>query len=281
MKIAYCGYDFFYACLKELLVSRHDVYRVFTFPCDNRYNFNQYIWEICSEHNLPLTDKRLDKTTVVELEREGCELIITAGYRYKIPDLSKSAIKAINIHPTLLPTGRGVWPLPWTILTNQLQSGITIHKLVQEYDAGDILLQDSFPLTSDERLETLSAKAQLLAKKLLLKVVTNFEQYWNQAQQQSGQASEWGLPEKSQRTLDWSLPIESLDRICRAFGKFGCFATFNQQDWIVYGLNAWKQAHTYTVGSVVHKTNTEMIIAASDGLVSLLYFEPESINVAE
>jgi hypothetical protein len=32
MKIAYCGYDFFYACLNELLAGQHDVYRVFTFP---------------------------------------------------------------------------------------------------------------------------------------------------------------------------------------------------------------------------------------------------------
>ncbi len=281
MKIAYCGYDFFYACLNELLAGQIDVYRVFTFPCDNRFNYNQYIREICNRHKLPMTDKRLDETTVTELEREGCELIITAGYRYKIPDLSKSAIKGINVHPTLLPAGRGVWPLPWTILTNQPQSGVTIHKLIQEYDAGDILLQESFPVTPDERLETLSAKVQLLAKDLLLKAITDFDHHWSRSQPQTGQASEWGLPEKFQRTLNWDLPIENLDRICRAFGKFGCFATFNQQDWVVYGLNAWKQTHTYAVGSVVHKTNTEMIIAARDGLVSLLYFEPESSGVVE
>jgi len=276
MKIAYCGYDFFYACLNELLAAQYEVCRVFTFPCDNRYNFNQYIREICSRHNLPLNERRLDEAALIELEQEGCELIITAGYRYKVPDLSHTVMRGINIHPTLLPTGRGVWPLPWTILTNQPRSGVTIHKLTQEYDTGDILAQDSFPLDANERLETLSVKVQLLAKTLLKSVMTDIDQYWDQAQPQTGQGSEWGLPEKSQRTLNWNLPIESLDRICRAFGKFGCFATFNQQTWIVYGLNAWKQAHTYTVGSVVHKTNTEMIIAASDGLVSLLYFEPVS-----
>jgi len=274
MKIAYCGYDFFYACLNGLLAAQHDVFRVFTFPCDNQYNFNHYIREICSHYNLPLTDRRLDETAITELKQEGCELIIAAGYRYKIPDLSQSAIRGINIHPTLLPTGRGVWPLPWTILTKQSESGVTIHKLNQEYDAGDILAQVSFPLSRDERLESLSAKVQLSAKALLKSVMTDFDRYWDNAKPQSGQANEWGMPDKLQRTLDWNMPIENLDRVCRAFGKFGCFATFDRQSWVVYGLNAWKQVHNYNIGSVVHKTNTEMIIAASDGLVSLLYFEP-------
>jgi methionyl-tRNA formyltransferase len=273
MKIAYCGYDFFSACLDELLAAQHDVCRVFTFPCDNRFNFNQYIREICDEYQLPLTDRRLDAAAVKELEAEGCELIITAGYRYKIPELSKSTVKGINLHPTLLPVGRGIWPLPWTILTNQQQSGVTIHKLIESYDTGDILLQQSFPLMLDERLESLSAKVELLAKELLIKVISDFDYYWGQSRPQSGEASVWGMPDQDQRTLNWQLPVKDLDRICRAFGKFGCYATFDQRNWVVYGLSAWRQAHDFTIGSVIHKTNTEMIVAASDGLVSLLYFE--------
>lgn len=281
MKIAYCGYDFFYACLNELLVSQHDVCKVFTFPCDNRFNFNRYIRDICINHNLPLIEQRLDEAALEELASEGCELIITAGYRYKVPDLSKTAIKGINVHPTLLPVGRGVWPLPWTILTNQQQSGVTIHKLSDDYDAGDILLQQSFPVAPNERLESLSAKTQLLAKELLNKVMADFDCYWGNSQPQSGESSFWAMPDKTQRTLNWQLCVEELDRICRAFGKFGCHASFDQREWIVYELNVWKQSHNYAIGSVVHKTNTEMIVAARDGLVSLLYFEVKSSGVAK
>jgi methionyl-tRNA formyltransferase len=274
MKIAYCGYDFFHACLIELLAGQYDVYRVFTFPCDNQFNFNLYIREICDKHNLPLTDLQVDEAVVKELEKEGCELIITAGYRYKVPDLTRSSMMGINVHPTLLPVGRGIWPLPGTILTDQHQSGVTIHKLSEEYDAGDVLLQQSFPLTTDERLESLSAKVQLVAKDLLLKVMADFDSYWVHSRPQTGDTSVWDMPDREQRTLSWQLPVKDLDRTCRAFGKFGCYATFNEQNWVVYGLTAWKQAHDFTIGSVVHKTNTEMIVAASDGLVSLLYFEP-------
>lgn len=274
MKIAYCGYDFFHACLSDLLVSRHDVHRVFSFPCDNRYNFNRYIRELCRQHSIPFSEQRMDENAVTELAAEGCELIITAGYRYKIPDLTAYSIRGINIHPTLLPAGRGVWPLPWTILTAQKYSGVTIHQLSGDYDAGHILAQRDFLVDVNERLESLSAKAQLLATDLLRSVMLDFGHYWHSALPQRGEVIEWGMPSKEQRTLDWHSGVADLDRLCRAFGKFGCFAFFEQRNWVVYGLTAWQYQHAYDIGAVVHKTNTEMIVAASDGLVSLLYFDP-------
>jgi len=273
MKIAYCGYDFFHACLRALLVENLNVHRAFTFPCDNRYNFNQYIRAICSEHEIPLSEQRVDESIIRDLEADGCELLITAGYRYKIPDLGNSTIKGINIHPALLPIGRGIWPLPWTILTDQKQSGVSIHRLTENYDSGDILLQRSFSLDRAERLESLSVKVQLLAKFMLHQIMVDFDHYWNKSYPQNGDAVVWNMPDKMQRTLDWEKGIDELDRICRAFGKFGCFASFENRSWVVYGLTAWKEPHQFPPGSVVHKTNTETIIAAADGLVSLLYFE--------
>ena len=85
MKIAYCGYDFFSSCLRYLVQSEHEILKVFTFPCDNRINFNQYIYEICNEYNIPTTEQAISIESVKQLIEQGCELIITAGYRYKVP----------------------------------------------------------------------------------------------------------------------------------------------------------------------------------------------------
>lgn len=274
MKIAYCGYDFFSAGLQELLATHHQIHRIFTVPCDNRYNYNQYIYQIGQTHDIPVSEQRVDSHVLEQLQSENCELLITAAYYYKIPDLSDTGIKGFNVHPTLLPVGRGVWPLPWTILTRQTQSGVTIHKLAPEYDSGDILLRRAFSLSANECLESLSAKLQLTAKTMMVEAVDNLERYWQSAQPQTGEASVWNQPSKEQRTLNWHDNVTDLDRICRAFGKFGCFAYFDNRSWVVYGLVGWQQPHSHHPGSVVHKTNTEMIVAAGDGLVSLLYFEP-------
>jgi len=273
MKIAYCGYDFFSASLRSLLNADKNVYRLFTVPDRGSANTNQYMNDISTQFGIPISDERIDDQTIRQLEEEGCELLITAAYNYKIPSLDSIDIRGINVHPTLLPQGRGEWPLPWVILTQQQQSGISIHKLTQEYDAGDILLQRSFPVDAQESLETLSAKVQMYAKDWLLEVVNDFSNMWEHAKPQSGEVSNWGVPPREERTLDWHFDVEKLDRICRAFGKFGCYAKFNEQDWMVYLIKGWKQPHNYNIGDVVHRTSTETIVAAGDGLVSLIYFQ--------
>jgi len=274
MKIAYCGYDFFHQCLRRLLADGHDIVKVFTFSCDNRYNFNQYIHEICRQQHLPVTQAVITTTDIEQLQLQGCELLITAGYRYKVPDLSSFTVRGINVHPTLLPVGRGVWPLPWVISTAQTRSGVSIHKLTPEYDAGDVLLQAPFALTADENLESLSCKTQMHATTALAAVMSDFERHWAQAQPQDHkEASLWPMPTRSDRTLQWQKSVAELDRICRAFGKFGAYAYFNDTWWCVYDVRVWQQPHKEAPGQVVHKSNTEMVLAAGDGFVCLRLFE--------
>ncbi len=272
MKIAYCGYDFFHVCLAALIDAGLAPSWVFSVDCDNRYNYNHYITRLCQQHGIPLSLERVSESHLRQLADAGCELLITAAYNYRIPDLAPYGIKGVNVHPTLLPLGRGVWPLPWIILSEQRRSGVTLHQLTPDYDSGAILLQRDFVLAPDEDLETLSAKVQMLAAPMLPQVVANVEDYWRQARPQPPTTEFWPMPARAQRTLQWQKSVAELARICRAFGKFGCYASFDGQEWLVSKLVAWPQAHAYVPGSVVHKTNTEMIVAAADGLVSLQYF---------
>ena len=199
-------------------------------------------------------------------------MLITAGYRYKIPDLTNTPIKGINIHPTLLPLGRGVWPVPWTILTQQRKTGITIHKLTSNFDTGDILLRKEFAVDPHENLESLSSKLQMQAVEVLWQLMQDFEEKWQNAKPQEENGSYWSMPSEQDRTIDWKMNVEEIDRIARAFGKFSCYARFDNKDWYVYDLTAWEEPHSKPLGTVVHKTNTEMVIAAADGFVCMRYF---------
>lgn len=273
MKIAYCGFDFFHTCLRYLLQAGHEVHRVYSFPCDGHFNFNTYVKEMARNRRIPFSVKPVSAADIQALEQQGVELLISAGYQYKIPDLSASSIKGINIHPTLLPTGRGVWPLPWIILKQLPTSGVTLHKLSNEMDGGDIVLQRSFSVDASENLETLSCKVQLLAVEMLKQVMEDVGTYWQQATAQQGEVSVWPMPAMQDRYLDWQQSITDIDRIARAFSKFGSCCHFDNKMWWVYDVRVWSTLHDYEPGSVVHRTNTETVIAASDGLVCLRYFQ--------
>jgi methionyl-tRNA formyltransferase len=81
------------------------------------------------------------------------------------------------------------------------------------------------------------------------------------------------MPDSNDRFIRWQMGVEQIDRICRAFGKFSAFAVFEDRLWNVYDLTAWQQVHNDIPGTKVHITNTETIIAASDGYVCLRYFQ--------
>lgn len=279
MKIAYCGFDFFHTLLTELLRRNMHVLRVFTVEADCYNIYNDYIQETCKQANLPLCHAPIDTLHLADLADNGCELLISAAYPYKIPNTENFGIKAVNVHPSPLPIGRGRWPLPWIILKNFASSAVTLHRINDQFDAGDILLQKSFPIDADENLESLNAKVQLIAQKMLQEHLTDLPVLWENAQPQLGAGEYWPLPDRNTRTLDWSSTASTLSRQARAFGKMGCLAWLHKAWHIVYDIKCWIEPHTHTPGDVVHLTNTETIVSCADGFVCLRYFAKLTPNM--
>lgn len=276
MKIAYFGYDFFSDCAEVLLAENHDIIAIFSVDCDNqRYVFNNRLEKIASGVGLQLTIKRPTREDLENLANSGCELLVSAAYPYRIPIEYAGNCRGINIHPTLLPRGRGPWPLPHVILKNDEQSGVTIHNLSPKFDSGDILAQNSYPVNRNETLESLSCKAQMTAKELFRNFIRDYVKGAVSAQRQSdlGEGEYWPTPSFEDRTFDWSHSVDQIDRIARAFGRFNSFATFANKEWIIDSVDVWKQNHNQPIGSVVHRTSREVVVAASDGYVCIKVFE--------
>lgn len=60
--------------------------------------------------------------------------------------IALAPLGAINMHPSLLPRHRGPLPILWTYQADDRQSGVTIHHASEQYDAGDMILQEAMPL---------------------------------------------------------------------------------------------------------------------------------------
>lgn len=272
LKIAYCGYDFFYHCLDFLTSNDYEVLKVFTFETDDKYNFNCNVLKISEEHNISVQKTKITPDNIAELKELGCNLIIVAGYPYKIP--VEDNIFGINIHPTLLPEGRGIWPLPYVILKDKKNSGVTIHKLTSKLDAGDILIQQEFELFDEEDLETLSIKSQMCAVKTLSKLLENFYFFWDNAKVQIG-GSIWEMPSEADMLLDWNYDVKTLKKISRAFGYMDSCAIFDGEHWLVQDLNGWEEKHSYPLGAIVHRTNKELLVAVKDGFICLKSYKKD------
>jgi len=86
-----------------------------------------------------LSDSALKK----ELSKIEADFFIIADYGKIIPSflLSLPKVFSLCVHPSLLPFYRGPAPIETAILNSEVETGVTIFKVNEEVDAGDVILQ--------------------------------------------------------------------------------------------------------------------------------------------
>ncbi len=234
MKIAYIGIDLFYPAL-EILSGMCDVEEIFTCETDNETEFNLKVIEFAEKNSIPYTKSRITKKDIDRLIEKGCHMAICAGYYFKIP--ADTNLKIVNIHPSLLPVGRGSWPMPQTILKGLGKSGVTIHKIAEGFDTGDILLQDEFVLDKRETLVSFMEKAYGLLPGMLRKLIMSFDELYENATPQ-GKGEYWEAPKEEDFTIEPKTSVEHADLILRAFLGYECIYKTEKEKYIIYGGRA-------------------------------------------
>ncbi len=136
-------------------------------------NPNAYSIERARKLNIPLRminrQEFNSEAFVQELKRLGLDLIVLAGFLWKIPEALVKAFpnKIVNIHPALLPKygGKGFYGEhvhEAVVAAKETFSGITIHYVNELYDSGEIILQAYTKLDQKETPDSLAAKIHRL-----------------------------------------------------------------------------------------------------------------------
>ena len=106
---------------------------------------------------------------VEELQSLGIDLIVLAGFLWKVPEAFIKAFpkRIVNIHPALLPKygGKGFYGEhvhEAVVAAKEAQSGITVHYVNELYDSGEIILQARVSLDENETPDSLAAKIHQL-----------------------------------------------------------------------------------------------------------------------
>lgn len=218
MKVVYIGIDLLYPALPAL-ASMCQIDRIVTCETDNITEFNSKVCEFAKKNNILLQIGKISIDDICQWKEDGCDFAVCAGYYYKIPVVDDFLI--VNIHPSLLPVGRGAWPMPVTILRKLDSSGITFHKMEKELDTGDIILQEKVSVSKDENLHTLTEKLQSLLPKMVERLVTEFDGLIQGASPQ-GEGEYWELIEETDMPICKETSVEEADLILRAFYGYGC-----------------------------------------------------------
>ncbi len=260
--------------MMRLMEDGHQMIGIFSFQCDNVFNFNTECQNLAGRLNIPFIQSPANESHLQNFIDQGGELFIAAGYPHKIPDIKSENAYAVNIHPTYLPQGRGLMPIPEIIINNiETAAGFTAHKMTQEFDAGDILLQQKIALQPDETVETYSAKIALKAPDLISNLAANLPDFWQKAKPQSeNKATHFKAPSDDDRVMQWDQTVEEIDRVGRAFGRYGSLAPFDEQIWVVYDYDCWVEKHDLPAGTIAARLSREVLITAKNGFILLKDF---------
>ena len=227
MKIVYMGTPDFAVKALEALAARHEVVCVYTREPQEAGRGKKLtkspVHEFAEAHGILVrTPKTLRSAEAqAELKALQADISVVAAYGLILPQAVIEAfpLGCINIHGSLLPRWRGAAPIQRAIEAGDNESGITIMKVVEKLDAGDMLLKGSVPITAETTGETLHDAMAGLGAELIVKALDNWQNL--HAEPQDERLVTYAAKiDKAESRLDFSMPAEVLERKIRAFNPY-------------------------------------------------------------
>jgi len=101
-----------------------------------------------------------DRALVRELRTRDVALVCLAGFMRKIgtPLIDAFPNAVLNIHPSLLPSFPGLHAQQQALDHGVKASGVTVHFVTADLDAGPVIVQRTVPVRDDDTEETLAAR---------------------------------------------------------------------------------------------------------------------------
>lgn len=136
-------------------------------------------------------------------------------------------LASLNVHTSLLPRYRGAAPVAWAIIRGDTHTGVTVMRLTEKLDAGDILLQKNTAILPEEDLPSLESRLSRLGAEALLEAMGQLEKgqaVW--IKQDQAQAFYARKLTKADGHVDWNRPAREILNRLRAMKPWPGSYTF-------------------------------------------------------
>ncbi|MDO5134440.1 MAG: methionyl-tRNA formyltransferase [Eubacteriales bacterium] len=191
--------------------------------------------EEAMKHGIPVYQpvKVRDPEFVRTLEEIGADVIVVAAFGQIIPRsiLEMPPFGCINIHASLLPKYRGAAPIQYAVLDGEKESGVTIMKMGEGLDTGDMISRAVVPITPEETGGSLFHKLSRAGAGLLVETLPHIF---------DGTAAYQKQPEES--------PTPYAAMITKKMGQMDFSKSAQELERLVRGLDPWPSAFTHLGG---------------------------------
>ncbi len=152
---------------------------------------------------------------VSSLEPE-LSVVVAYGRILQREVLDLPAAGSLNLHASLLPALRGPAPVNWAIVRGAAVTGVTVMRMVEEMDAGPILLQSEEPILPSDTASDLTARLAEIGAGALVEALALLETGGlDGVEQDEAEATYAPKVTRATARIDWSAPSSSAANFIR------------------------------------------------------------------
>jgi len=115
--------------------------------------------------------EEFDQELVNRISYYKPDLVVLAGFMRILTPIFTDNIKAINLHPSILPLFKGAKAIEQSFSNPNKKAGISVHWVSSELDGGDVISQKELKRIEKEDFESFKNRIHLLEYELLPKTI--------------------------------------------------------------------------------------------------------------
>ncbi|MFI3200671.1 MAG: methionyl-tRNA formyltransferase [Eubacteriales bacterium] len=284
MRIVFMGTpDFSVQALEALIKANHQVVAVVTQPDKQRGRGKALqftpVKECATKYGIEVFQPVKIKTTeaVEQLKTYGADLFVVVAFGQILSQeiLEMPKYGCINIHASLLPKYRGAAPIQWAIIDGEQESGVTIMKMDEGLDTGDMMIKESIVLDPRETGESLHDRLMELGGKLVIEAIDGIETgtitYTPQEDSHTCYAK---MLTKSLGNIDFEKSAVEIERLIRGLNSWpSAYTHFRQKT-----LKIWEamviskevvQGEDMEIGSIIEISKDSFIVQTGEGALEI------------
>lgn len=198
------------------------------------------------------------------------DFIIVAAYGQILSKeiLAIPKYSCLNIHASLLPSYRGAAPINWAIIKGETETGITIMKMDEGLDSGDMMLSQSIPIEKTDDSESLYEKLANLGGKLIVDVIENYDDF-KPVQQNHSLKTYAPMLKKDLGKIDWTKSGKDIANLIRGLKPWPiAYTQYNDESLKIHEASFIEEkTNNKSFGEIIKVSKEGIYVNVKDGYI--------------
>lgn len=227
-------------------------------------------------------ERARNDSLIEELRHLAPDLIVVIAYGQILPRaiLELPKYGCLNVHTSILPKYRGAAPIQWSILEDEKETGVTIMKMDEGLDTGDIVAVEKTAIAADDNASTLHDRLGQMGAELLTRTIPDYVAGKIKLQKQPSEGAGYARKiKKEDGRIDWNLPARRIWNMVRAFVPWPVAFTYFSEKDKTHLLKIWaafeEPGMSGTAGTVLQADRNGLVVACGTGALRILTLQRE------